>query len=134
MDNAASNYAETEILNWLTGDSDPPAVSAGRYLALLEDNPSDDDTGTELSGGSYARADLASKFPAATTASNTVSNNATIAFPTATANWNTANYWAIYDASTSGNLITYGWFPSGVTVADTETLTLAIGAISLSVT
>lgn len=72
------------------------------YLALYTSNPGPTNTGTEVSGGSYARQSIT--FGAI--ASGSMDNTNTITFsslPTST-----IAYYAIFDASTAGNLLAYG--------------------------
>lgn len=133
--NTGTDYVVPEILDWLTGVADPPAVSAGRYLALSEDRPDKDGTFTELSGSGYARTDLSSKFPAA--ASGVVANNVTITTAAASGgDWNEVNWWVIMDASTSGNMIAFGQIGGNAedrTVTDGNTMSFASGEIVLSI-
>lgn len=71
------------------------------YVALYTTDPTAADTGTEVTGGSYAR--QAATFIAPT--NGVTSNSANITFPTATANWGTVAYIGIRDALTAGNLL-----------------------------
>jgi hypothetical protein len=71
------------------------------YVALYTTDPTDADTGTEVSGGSYARTAVTFGAP-----SNGVStNSAAVEFPTCTSSWGTITHIGIRDASTSGNLL-----------------------------
>jgi hypothetical protein len=59
----------------------------------------------------------------------TVNTNATITFPQATANWGTVTSFGLYDASTTGNLLTWDyignfkWIPFSATFASPSILT-----------
>ena len=88
------------------------------WVGLLTAAPSDTGGGTEVSGGSYARAtpgvnsDTAWKAtqggtPAAASSgtAGVTSNPAALAFPAPTANWGVCTHLGIYDASTAGNLL-----------------------------
>lgn len=127
-----SNYVEAAILNHFLGRSTytPPATL---YVALFSVAPSDTGGGTELSGGGYARAAIAtgtSTWSAPSTAG--VSDNINqIAFPQATAAW-TVNAIGIFDAATGGNLTWYGTIAT-VTVNSGQTATIAAGALDVSV-
>lgn len=126
---ALSDFAENKLLDWLlrgqaigiTGAS--AAAGTGpttTYVALFTATPSDTGGGTEVTGGSYARVAVTSSLTnwagtqaaASTTASTgtsgTTSNNATITFPTPTANWGIVTSFGVFDASTAGNLLFYG--------------------------
>lgn len=86
------------------------------YFALFTAAPSDSGGGTEVSGGSYARVAVT---PNSTNFRNTqnsgtgassgtggVTGNLTaITFPTPTGNWGTVTHFAVFDASSGGNLI-----------------------------
>ena len=186
-----SNFTADQYLNDMTGYAPIlPATSAARFLALFTTIPTDANSGgTEVTGGSYARLQIAGAVAAAasfTTSSTTITMGSsapswivsgmsvydntngqligtvssyvsttltlkaaalhassgstdslsfsafsaasgtapgvctTIAaqtFATATASWGTINAWAVYDASTSGNLLfldflgNYQWLP-----------------------
>lgn len=134
MENAASYYVAKQFIDFLTGKVRPDAVTGGRFLALFTTNPAPGNTGTELSGGSYARKTCAASFTAITSGQLTASNTSAITFTTATGNWSTAYYWALFDASSGGNLITWGWIPQGITVLNGQTLTFPIGSIVVSLT
>jgi hypothetical protein len=98
------------------------------YIALYTANPTDSTTGTEVTGGSYARVAISSALAnwagtqaaASTTASSgtsgTTSNNAAVTFPAPTANWGTVTGVGILDASTGGNLLAYGALTTSKTV------------------
>ena len=95
-----SNYLENALINVTlraTAYTAPTTV----YVALYTTDPTDADTGTEVTGGSYAR--TAATFGAP---SNGVSvTTADVTFPTCTVAWGTVGWIGIYDASTSGNLL-----------------------------
>jgi len=74
------------------------------YVALFTSDPGDDNTGTEVSGGSYARQSVTFAAPSG----GATSNSGDITFPEATADWGTVSHVGIYDASTDGNLLFHG--------------------------
>ena len=98
------------------------------YVGLLTAAPSDSTAGTEVSGGSYARvavtnslANWAGTQSAGSTAassgtSGTTSNNNAITFPAPTANWGSVSHFAIYDASSAGNMLIWGALTASKTV------------------
>jgi len=95
-----SNFLETALINATlrnTSYTSPTTV----YLALYTDDPTDADTGTEISGGSYARQSITFGAPS----NGTSTNSAAIEFPAATANWGVVTHVGIRDALTSGNLL-----------------------------
>ena len=96
-----SNEFETRVLQW-TFTTGSPTQPTAWYVALFTDDPTDAGTGTEVSGGSYAR--TAVTF---TVSGDTASNSGAVEFPEATGSWGTITHIGIYDASTSGNLIAH---------------------------
>lgn len=198
------DYNAQNVLNWATGQQPYPAIGS-RFLALFTAAPTNDagTGGTEVSGGAYARQQVAgaitaagaistgsatitmpnvsgspwvvagmnvydltnskqigtvlswvgttltltgtatnngsgstdslqfSAWPAASASSGSepavtaanATNGAIIAFPQATANWNTVVAWAIYDASTSGNMLfwdylgNFSWLAASISSA-----------------
>jgi hypothetical protein len=117
-----SDYLELELLDHVFGGSDYTRP-ATLYVGLFTAAPTDAGGGTEVTGGSYARASVtnnATNFPAAAAGAKTNAN--AITFPTATASWGTVVAVGIFDAATSGNLlawctITSQSVPSGVTAS-----------------
>jgi hypothetical protein len=115
---AMSNYMEDAVVKhfYRTGSFTKPTVLAvGLYTAA----PGETGGGTEVTGGSYARAELDPLDAnwAATSGSNgTTSNVADLSFPAPTANWGTIVAQGIHDATSAGNLMTYGSLTSSKTV------------------
>ncbi|MET3699514.1 hypothetical protein SAMN05877753_111152 [Bacillus oleivorans] len=95
-----SNYLENALIN-ATLRGTAYTAPATVYLALYTSDPTDADTGTEVTGGGYARQ------PATFTApSNGVTSlSANVSFPQATANWGTVTHVGVRDALTGGNLL-----------------------------
>lgn len=102
-----SDNAENLLLNWVLTANAATRPTAW-YVALFTTDPTDADTGTEVSGGSYARTAVTFSVTG-----NAATNTAGVEFPAATANWGTVSHIGVYDASTAGNLI----FHSPLTVA-----------------
>lgn len=95
-----SNYLENALINATlrnTSYTSPATV----YVGLYTSDPTDANTGTEVSGGSYAR--VAATFGAPSNGVST--NSASVEFPAATGSWGTIGWIGILDASTSGNLL-----------------------------
>jgi hypothetical protein len=101
-----SNYLENALGNHvLRGGTAPMTAVAQAYLALYSTNPTDADSGTEITGGAYAR--QAANFGAPS--NGVFTNSGIINFPVATANYPAAvRYMGLRDASTAGNLLWYG--------------------------
>lgn len=87
------------------------------YVALATTAGSDAACGTEVSGGNYARASIASSLAnwagtqgAGTTVASsgtggTTSNNVAVTYGAPSANWGQVVEFCVYDALTSGNLL-----------------------------
>lgn len=100
---AMSNYLENALIEATLRNTTYTSPSAV-YVALFTSDPTDAGSGTEVSGGSYARQEAAFETP-----SNGVSTiGAAIEFPQASGSWGTVTHFGIYDASTSGNLLYHG--------------------------
>jgi hypothetical protein len=95
-----SNYLENALINATlraTTFTSPSVVYVGLYTA----DPTDAGSGTEVSGGSYARQSATFGAP-----SNGVSTTtADITFPQCTSSWGTVSHIGILDALTTGNLL-----------------------------
>jgi hypothetical protein len=101
-----SNYLENHFLEALydAGTFTEPSTV---YLALYSSDPTDADTGTELSGGNYARQALTCGTHI-TVSGNAATNPADIEFPFSSAAWGNAAYWGLRTASSAGSLLHYG--------------------------
>lgn len=95
-----SNFLENAIIN-ATLRNTTYTSPATIYVSLYTSDPTDADTGTEVSGGSYARQTMAFDAPS----NGVTQNSADVTFPTATANWGTVTHAALHDALTGGNLL-----------------------------
>jgi hypothetical protein len=122
-----SNYLENALINATlrnTSYTSPSVV----YLGLYTSDPTDADTGTEVTGGSYARQAITFGAP-----SNGVSTNtAAIEFPQATGTWGTVGWIGIEDALTSGNLLYHTALDASKTIATGDIFKIAIGSLSVT--
>lgn len=122
-----TNYLEDAVLNHVfrnTALTSPTTV----YLALFTASPGEAGGGTEVSGGSYAREAITFGAPS----SDQIANSGSISFPTATANWGTITDIAIMDAASAGNMLAYGPLAASKTVNSGDSISFAIGALTLS--
>lgn len=115
---ALTNYFENKLLDLLLRAQayTPPATL---YIGLDTVVGNEAGGGTEVSGGSYARVAVpaslvnwAGSQGAGTTAASsgtggTTSNNASITFPVATADWGSVVGFRLWDASSGGNALIY---------------------------
>lgn len=140
---AMSDYLENKLVDQIfrgTAYTFPTTL----YVGLLTAAPSDSGGGTEVSGGSYARASIAASLAnfagtqgAGTTVASTgtggaTSNNTAITFATPSATWGTVTHFGIYDAASAGNLLFWGALTISKTINQADTVTFP--AASLSVT
>ena len=130
-----SNYAENAILNSLfgkTSDFGALASAPTLYVALSTADPDEDGSGmAEPSGNGYARVATAdTDWNAA--ASSVVTNANTVQFPEATGPWGTATHFALFDASTSGNLIASGALTLAKAFDDGDTPSFESGDLSFT--
>lgn len=122
-----SNYLENALINATlrnTSYTSPTTV----YVGLYTTDPGEGNTGTEVSGGSYARTSVTFGAP-----SNGVStNSAAVTFPTATGTWGTVTHIGILDASTSGNLLYYTPLDASKSIASGDVFTISAGNLSVT--
>lgn len=97
------------------------------YLALFLTDPTASGTGTEVSGGGYARKIINFSAPSLVSGKEQVSNSAPVDFGTLTADLGTVAYWGIYDALTAGNLLWYGSFTRSKNVLNGDAITVSAG-------
>jgi len=98
-----SNYLEEKIINhFLRGTA--AASPATVYLALYTTDPTDADTGTEVTGGAYVRLPITLTAPV----NGVTKNAADVEFAVATANWGTVTHAGVRDAAEGGNLLLHG--------------------------
>lgn len=124
---ALSNYLENALLNATlsaTAYTSPSTV----YLGLFLTDPTDANTGNEISGGSYMRAPLSF----GTASNGQISNIAAINFEVATTDWGTVGWVGIFDAQTSGNLLFHTALNTPVTVSATTIFTMPVGSLVIT--
>ena len=122
-----SNYLENALINAVlrnTTYTSPATV----YVSLYTSDPTDADSGTEVSGGSYARTAVTMGAP-----SNGVStNSADVTFPTCTVSWGTVSHIGIHDASTSGNLLFHTPLDTAKTIDSGDIFKIETGNLSVT--
>jgi len=122
-----SNFLENALINATlrnTTYTSPATV----YVSLWTSDPTDAGSGTEVSGGSYARTAVTMGAP-----SNGVSlNSADVTFPTATASWGTVGWIGINDAQTSGNLLYHTALDTSKAIDSGDIFKIASGNLSVT--
>lgn len=124
---SATNYLENKVNDHVLAVTSYTAPSAV-YLALFSTAPSDAGGGTELSGSGYAREEIS--FGASS--GGVSANDADVEFEASGGDWVEATHFAIFDASTSGNMLFHGALANSAEVTDGGTLTFAIGDITVT--
>lgn len=130
-----SNYLEVELRKHIfrTGSFTKPAAL---YVSLHTADPTDAGTGTEVSGGSYARVQrdpADANWTGASATDGLTDNAAIITFPTPTANWGVVTHFGIWDASSAGNLITFGAITPNKTINNGDPApSFATGALDVT--
>lgn len=122
-----SNYLENALINGtLRNTAYTPAATV--YVGLYTSDPTDANTGTEVSGASYAR--VAATFGAPSDGAS--SNTAAIEFAQATTEWGTVGWIGILDASTSGNLLYHSPLDATKLIEIGDVFKIAIGNLTVT--
>ena len=124
-----SNYLENALLN-ATLNATTYTAPANVYVSLWTSDPTDAGSGTEVSGGSYARTEVT--FATASGTSGNVLNDADVTFPTATASWGTVGWIGINDAATSGNLLYHTALDTSKTIDSGDIFKISTGNLSVT--
>lgn len=122
-----SNFLENALINATlrnTTYTSPATV----YISLWTTDPTDAGSGTEVSGGSYARTAVTFGAPS----NGVTTNSAAVEFPQATASWGTVAYFGINDASTSGNLLYHSPVTTSKAIDTGDIFKFASGSISVT--
>ena len=124
-----SNYLENALVNATlrnTSYTSPTTV----YVALYTTDPTDADTGTEVSGNGYARQSVTFSAPS----NGATSNSGAVEFPQATGSWGTVAYIGLRDASSGGNLLYHTALDASKTIATGDVFRIAAGSLSVTLT
>lgn len=144
MAGAFSDYLENQIVrHWFrnTTMASPPATV---YVALFTSAPSDSGGGTEVSTSStgYGRQGVTTGTSGTGAGSGWTDTNGTngqtsnvsdITYSTALLDWGTITSFALFDASTSGNMLFYGNLTSNKTVTTGDIFKFSAGNLAITV-
>jgi len=122
-----SNFLETALINATlrnTAYTSPAVV----YLGLYTSDPTDADSGTEVTGNAYARQAITFGAPS----NGVTTNTAAIEFPQATGSWGTVTHIGIEDALTGGNLLYHTPLDASKVIATGDVFRIAIGSLSVT--
>ncbi len=122
-----SNFLENALINATLRNTTYTSV-ATVYVSLWTSDPTDAGSGTEVSGGSYARTSVTFGAPS----NGVTTNNADVTFPTATASWGTVGWIGINDALSSGNLLYHTALDTAKAIDSGDIFKIASGNLSVT--
>jgi hypothetical protein len=122
-----SNYLENALINATLRATTYTSV-ATVYVSLWTSDPTDAGSGTEVSGGSYARTAVTFGAPS----NGVTTNSADVTFPTATASWGVVGWIGINDAASSGNLLYHSPLDSAKTIDSGDIFKISTGNLSVT--
>jgi hypothetical protein len=122
-----SNFLENALINATLRATTYTSV-ATVYVSLWTSDPTDAGSGTEVSGGSYARTAVTFGAPS----NGVTTNSADVTFPTATASWGVVGWIGINDAATSGNLLYHSPLDTSKTIDSGDIFKISTGNLSVT--
>lgn len=124
-----SNYLENKILDHVFKTASF-TVPTNIYVALSTADPLDTGAGiAEPSGNAYART-VCNSWDAAS--GGATANTGAVTFPTATGSWGTITHFALFDASTAGNMLAHGSLAVSKTITTGDTPKFNAGDIDVT--
>jgi len=91
-----TTYVEEEIVNWIVGGEDMPVAHTNVYVALHDDDPTNDGTENEVTAESYDRVETTANGDW-TRSGNSFENAVEIEFPEAEEEWGNVSHFTIWD-------------------------------------
>jgi len=122
-----SNFLENALINATLRNTTYTSV-ATVYVSLWTSDPTDAGSGTEVSGGSYARTAVTFAAPS----NGVTTNSADVTFPTCTSSWGTVGWIGINDAATSGNLLYHTALDTSKTIDSGDIFKISTGNLSVT--
>lgn len=123
-----SDYLEVALLNATLNGTAFTAVN-NPYVSLHTADPTDAGTGTEVSGGSYAR--TTASFSTASGTSGLVATDADVTFPTATASWGTVGWIGLWDSASGGNMLYHTALDASKTIDSGDIFKITTGNLTV---
>jgi hypothetical protein len=120
---SASNYLETVLLGELE-----TILEAGGYVALFTADPLEVGTSDEVTGGGYERVAIGN----VTVSGNSLTNDAAVEFPEASAEWDAVTHFGLFDDPTAGNFLGGGALSVSKTAYTGDTVKFSIGALTFT--
>lgn len=122
-----TNFLENKLLDHVLKNesyTSPTTV----FVGLFTVTPTDTTSGTEVTGGSYARRVLS----VSTASEGVVTSSADITFPQCTETWGTVVALGIHDALSSGNLLMYTDLTTSKTIETGDILRIDTGSLTVT--
>lgn len=123
-----SDYLEVALLNATLNGTAFTAVN-DPYVSLHTADPTDAGTGTEVSGGSYAR--TTASFATASGTSGLVATDADVTFPTCTASWGTVGWIGLWDSASGGNMLYHTALDANKTIDSGDIFKITTGNLTV---
>lgn len=128
-----TDYTENLVLNWLFTTNSATRPTAW-YVGLFTAAPSDTGGGTEITGNGYSRTATGTMSVSGTSPTN-CTNSAAIEFSAAYGgDWGTITHVAIFDASSSGNMLGWAALTTSRTINDGDILRIPAGDLDITLT
>lgn len=128
----ASNFLEEAMINHFFRNGNVPSP-AQLFLTLYISDPTDSDTGTEVSGASYVRQQVSFTAPTQQSGKGTSNNTMEIRFPIATTVWGTITHFGIRNAQTGGNLLAHAAVPIPKLIEIGDEAKFSVNALTLTI-
>ena len=122
-----SNYLENAIIDAVlrnTSYTSPTTV----YVGLFTTDTTDAGSGTEVSGGYYARTAVTFSAPS----NGVTSNSADVEFPQATASLGSVTHIGLHDAASGGNLLFHTVLDTTKTIDSGDIFKIASGNLTVT--
>ena len=122
-----SNFLENELYDHVLRNASYTSPT-NIYMSLHTADPTDAGTGTEVSGGSYARTAVTMGAP--TNGSGT--NSSDVQFPQCTSDWGSVTHIAIWDATTAGNMLFHTPLDTTKNITTGDVFKIASGSLTVT--
>ena len=126
MANSFSDYLENKVLDHVFGGS-AYSAPATIYVGLFTADPGESGSSNEVSGNGYLRQSMAF-----TVSGSAATNTSAVEFPTATGSWGTITHTALYDASTSGNMLAVGQLSASKSIGTNDVFRFNAGDFDIT--
>lgn len=131
---AMSDYLEGQLVAHIfrtASFTKPTTLAVGLFTAA----PSDSGGGTEVTGNNYSRASLNpldANWAAPSAGNGQTSNSSTITFATPSGTWGTVTHFAIFDATSAGNMLFWGALTISKTINQGDTVSFPAGSLTIT--